>query len=184
MSSEPEPSRRPWQAYQVEPEFPVEGELEHLAHRILGMKDPTRGAILCRLREGRRGHAQLERELGCNPGLVHRALRALEQDGLVLQQVDARQKPVTRSYRLTPSGGLVVELIERFQAAADRAPLELTTETGTYILYSREVTDEAGHRQRQYFFSRKGTAVTDARPESSPLHHRVIVPHASAPVLE
>lgn len=183
MTTEP-PVVRPWNIYEAPTETPGDQDLEHLAHRILGLKDATRREVLYALREGRMSHAELEKRLERNPGLIHRALKALGHDGLVIQQVNARQKPVTRSYRLTPSGAFVVELIDRFGVAAERVPLELKTETGTYILYSREVADKAGNRERRYFFSKKGNAVKDARPEPSPAHHRVIVPHASAPVLE
>lgn len=178
------PAARAWNVYEAPADAPGDQDLEHLTHRVLGLKDATRRDVLCALREGRMSYAELEKALERNPGLIHRALKALEQDGLVIQQVNARQKPVTRSYRLAPSGAFVVDLIDRFRVAAERVPLELKTETGTYVLYSREVADKAGNRERRYFFSKKGNAVKDARPEPSPAHHRVIIPHASAPVLE
>lgn len=172
-----------WQVYEFTNDRPEAGELEHLAHRILGLKDPTRREVLEALRTRQKSHADLEKELGRNPGLVHRALKALEQDGLVLQRLNARQKPVVRSYRPTPSGGFVLDLFDRFQASAATRPLEIKTETGTYILYSRMALKE-GRRQRVYFFAKKGNKVHDARPEPSPPSFRVMVPHASAPVLE
>lgn len=173
-----------WQIYELKPEPPEPGGLEVRAHRILGLKDTTRLEVLWRLRDGRRSHAELENDLDRNPGLIHRALKALEGDGLVLIRVNARQKPVVRSYGLTPSGGLVVDLIERFRVAAKQNPVEVKSETGTYVLYSREVATKSGTRQRVYFFAKKGSRVKDGRPASWLPNQRVVVEHASAPVLE
>jgi DNA-binding HxlR family transcriptional regulator len=172
-----------WNVFEFDAPPSDENELATLTHRILGLQDSTRRDVLDALQFDRRTHSELERNLKRNPGAIHRALTHLVSDGLVLQQVNARKAPIIRHYSLTPKGTYVLDLMHRYRRAASDSPIEVKTETGTYVLYSRGSSKSSGGR-REYFFAMKGQIPAKARPENMLPAKRLTVPHRKAPLLE
>lgn len=109
-----------------------------LAHRLLADKNQLRKSVVLELLGRPRRYGELRRALRVrNDNQLTRALRYLQEDGIVDQRVDASIRPPVLSYELSPLGRLVLvrmlqmipaeesaRLLLRGKAAEDRAGAE------------------------------------------------------------
>lgn len=96
--------------------LPPPGIERALAHHFLGRPNPLCRRILNSLIGGRRRFSDLRPLVGGrSDNNLADALELLMEEGVVDQFLDARNKPVTKSYELTSLGLLVVDWMRRYE---------------------------------------------------------------------
>lgn len=109
-----------------------------LAHRLLADRNPLRKAVVLELLGRPRRYGELRETLRVkNDNQLTRALRYLQEEGIVYQRIDASRRPATYWYELGPLGRLVLismlqmtppdasaRMIQRGRLAAQRADAE------------------------------------------------------------
>ena len=97
-----------------------------LAHRLLADENPLRKAVLLELLGRPRRYGELREALHIRAdNRLTRALRYLQEDGLIDQRVDPSQRPPAMSYELSPLGRLVLVRMLQMVPAEDSARLLL-----------------------------------------------------------
>lgn len=91
-----------------------------LAHRLLADGNPLRRSVLLELMGRPRRYGELRAALDVrSDNRLTRALRYLQEDGVVDQRVDASRRPAVATYELSPLGRLVlVRLLQMIPADA------------------------------------------------------------------
>lgn len=164
-----------WTLYELPHTPPEESELEAIAHRILGYKDDTQLRILYAVGDGPKRFKDLQMATEKPDGQLTRALSSLHEEGLLVERVNAREKPAVKTHDLSPRGAIVLDLIHRLHEVAQSEPFEVTTGETTYVLYTRLIRAEDGSRQRVYFFASKEDEPEDAEPAPAPTRGRVVI---------
>lgn len=172
-----------WAIYELPHTPPEESELEAIAHRILGYKDDTQLRILYAVGNGPKRFKDLQAATEKPDGQLTRALATLHEEGLLVERVNAREKPVVKTHDLSPRGAIVLDLIQRLHEVAESEPFEVRTARQTYVLYARLTQQADGTRQRVYFFAPKGTNPEDATPAPAPAKGRVVIEDDGRPRL-
>ncbi|HEV8359347.1 MAG TPA: winged helix-turn-helix transcriptional regulator [Candidatus Thermoplasmatota archaeon] len=97
-----------------------------LAHRLLADRNPLRKSVVLELVGRPRRYGELRSALGIrSDNRLTRALRYLQEDGIVDQRMDLGLKPGAMSYELSPLGRLVLIRMLQMIPAEDSARLLL-----------------------------------------------------------
>lgn len=97
-----------------------------LAHRLLADSRSLKRRVVMELLGRPRRYSELRTELQvANDNQLTRALRYLQEDGLVDQRIDASARPAIRSYELSPLGRLVLVKMLQMLPAAESAQMLL-----------------------------------------------------------
>lgn len=172
-----------WTVYEWPETPPPQEPLEQVAHRLRSYKDDTPLRILHALTTGPKRFKELQEVTGKPDGQLTRALSTLHDEGLLVERMQAEEKPATKAHDLAPKGMFVLELLERFHEAAEGEPFEVRTPEHTYVLYSERI-QEGGGWKRRYFFVEKGTEQGDASPSPLPSDSRVVITADGTPLLD
>jgi DNA-binding HxlR family transcriptional regulator len=102
-------------------------DLEYLlAHRLLSDRNPLRKSVVLELLGRPRRYGELREALEVrSENRLTRALRYLQEDGIVDQRADASQRPIVLSYELSALGRLVLIRMLQMTPAEDSARLLL-----------------------------------------------------------
>jgi DNA-binding HxlR family transcriptional regulator len=102
-------------------------DVEYLhAHRLLADANELRKRVVLELLGRPRRYGELRVLLGVrNDNSLTRALRYLQDDGLIDQRVDASQRPPALSYELSPLGRVVLVRMLQMTPAEESARLLL-----------------------------------------------------------
>lgn len=172
-----------WVIHELPHTPPEESEIEAIAHRILGYKDDSQLRILYAVSNGPKRFKDLQAAAEKPDGQLTRALSALHEEGLLVERVSAREKPVVKTHDLSPRGAIVLDLIQRLHEVAQSHPLEVRTAGQTYVLHVRLTKRADGTRQRVYFFVPDGTDPEDATPSPAPPKGRLVIEDDGSPRL-
>jgi DNA-binding HxlR family transcriptional regulator len=97
-----------------------------LAHRLLGDPNPLRKAVVLELLGRPRRYSELREALSVgSDNRLTRALRYLQEDGIVDQRLDVSQRPPSPSYELSSLGRLVLVRMLQMTPPAESARMLL-----------------------------------------------------------